>query len=47
LGFFNKGKKKENKNKILMIDARNTFRKVSSTINDFSDDQLEGFNGNY
>jgi len=40
--FFNKGKKKENKNKILMIDARNTFRKVSSTINDFSDDQLEG-----
>lgn len=25
-----------------MIDARNTFRKVSTTINDFSDDQLEG-----
>ena len=25
-----------------MIDARNTFRKVSTTINDFTDDQLEG-----
>ncbi len=42
LWFFNKGKKKENKDKILMIDARNTFRKVSTTINDFSDEQLEG-----
>ncbi|WJJ98232.1 type I restriction-modification system subunit M [Algibacter luteus] len=40
--FFNKGKKKENKDKVLMIDARNTFRKVSTTINDFSDEQLEG-----
>ncbi len=42
LWFFNKGKKKENKDKILMIDARNTYRKVSTTINDFSDEQLEG-----
>ncbi len=42
LWFFNKGKRKENKDKILMIDARNTYRKVSSTINDFSDEQLEG-----
>lgn len=25
-----------------MIDASNTYRKVSSTIHDFSDDQLEG-----
>jgi type I restriction enzyme M protein len=25
-----------------MIDARNTFNKVSSTINDFSDEHLEG-----
>ena len=25
-----------------MIDARNTFRKVNQTINDFSPDQLEG-----
>ena len=42
LWFFNKGKKAENKNKILMIDARNTYRKVTSTINDFSEEQLEG-----
>ena len=26
-----------------MIDARNTFRKVNTTINDFTPDQLEGF----
>lgn len=25
-----------------MIDARNTFNKVSTTINDFTDEQLEG-----
>ncbi len=42
LWFFNKGKKKENKNKILMIDARNTFRKVTTTINDFSEEHLYG-----
>lgn len=42
LWFFNKGKKQENKDKILMIDARNSYRKVSSTINDFDDEQLEG-----
>lgn len=40
--FFNKDKKAENKDKVLMIDARNTYRKISSTIQDFSDDQLEG-----
>lgn len=40
LWFFNKSKK--DKNTILMIDARNTFRKVTQTINDFSPDQLEG-----
>ncbi len=40
--FFNKGKKKANKDKILMIDARNTFRKVTTTINDFTDEHLEG-----
>ncbi len=40
--FFNKGKKKENKDKVLMIDARNTYRKVSTTINDFSEEHLEG-----
>lgn len=42
LWFFNKGKKKENKDKILMIDARNVYRKVSTTINDFSEEQLHG-----
>lgn len=42
LWFFNKGKKEENKNKILMIDARNVYRKVSTTINDFTEEQLEG-----
>jgi type I restriction enzyme M protein len=42
LWFYDKGKKQENKKKILMIDARNVFRKVSTTINDFSDDHLEG-----
>ena len=42
LWFFDKGKKKENKDKILMIDARNVYRKVSSTVNDFSPDQMEG-----
>ena len=42
LWFFNKGKKAENQDKILMIDARNTYRKVTTTINDFSEEQLEG-----
>lgn len=42
LWFYNKGKKPENKNKILMIDARNVYRKVSTTINDFSDEQMFG-----
>ncbi len=40
LWFFNKGKK--DRDKILMIDARNTYRKVTSTINDFSEEQMEG-----
>lgn len=40
--FYDKGKRKENKDKILMIDARNVFRKISTTINDFSEEQLEG-----
>jgi len=40
--FFNKNKNNNNKNNILMIDARNTFRKVTQTICDFSQDQLEG-----
>lgn len=40
LWFFDKGKPQANKDKILMLDARNTYRVVSSTINDFSDGQL-------
>ena len=40
LWFLDKGKPQASKNKILMLDARNTYRVVSSTINDFSDGQL-------
>lgn len=40
LWFFNKNK--QEKDSILMIDARNTFRKVNSTVNDFTPDHLEG-----
>ena len=40
LWFLDKGKPETNRNKILMIDARNTYRVVNSTINDFSDGQL-------
>jgi len=40
LWFLDKGKPKKNRKKILMIDARNTYRVVNSTINDFSDGQL-------
>jgi type I restriction enzyme M protein len=35
-------KNMQNKDTILMIDSRNTYRKVNSTINDFNPDQLEG-----
>ena len=38
--FFNK--KKKEKNSILFIDAKNTFRKLSQTLNDFNQDQMEG-----
>jgi type I restriction enzyme M protein len=40
--FYDKGRPKSKKDKILMLDARNVFRKVTSNINDFSEDQLEG-----
>jgi len=43
LWFLDKGKRPENKNKILMLDARNTYRVINSTINDFSDGQLLNF----
>ncbi len=41
LWFFDKNKIEQNKDKILMIDARNIFRKVTRTINDFSPEQLK------
>jgi type I restriction enzyme M protein len=34
--FLDKGKTPENKDKVLMIDTRNTYRKVNTTLNDFS-----------
>ena len=41
--FLDKGKRPENQKKILMIDARNTYRTVTSTINDYSPGQLVNF----
>ena len=40
--FFNRGKRKEVRDKVLMIDARKTYREVNSTLHDFSPDQMEG-----
>ncbi|ART81722.1 N-6 DNA methylase [Oceanisphaera profunda] len=42
--FLDKDKPAANKKKILMIDARNTFRVVTNTINDYSPGQLTNFN---
>lgn len=42
LWFLDKGKSEANKSKILMIDARNTFRQVNTTLRDFTPDQMEG-----
>ena len=41
LWFFNKSKPSELKDKVLMIDARNIFRKVTKKIYDFSPEQLQ------
>lgn len=41
LWFFNKAKQAELKDKVLMIDARNVFRKVTRKIYDFSPEQLQ------
>jgi len=41
LWFFNKAKPAEHKDKVLMIDARNIFRKVTRKIYDFSPEQLQ------
>lgn len=38
--FYDKGKHPQNKDKILMLDARNMYRVVNTTINDFSPGQL-------
>jgi len=43
LWFYDRAKEKDKKrhDKILMLDARKVFRKVTTTINDFSPEQLE------
>ena len=41
LWFFDKGKPKERRDEILMIDAQNIHRKVTRVINDFSPEQLQ------
>lgn len=40
LWFFNKAKPARHKNKVLMLDARNVYRKVTRKIFDFSPEQL-------
>ncbi|HNT87083.1 MAG TPA: class I SAM-dependent DNA methyltransferase, partial [Candidatus Hydrogenedentes bacterium] len=40
LWFFDRGKPAERRDTVLMIDARNVFRKVNRKINDFSPEQL-------
>jgi type I restriction enzyme M protein len=42
LWFLDRGKAEKNKNKILMIDARNTFRQINATLRDFSPEQMQG-----
>jgi type I restriction enzyme M protein len=41
LWFLNKGKPKEHRNKVLMVDARTVYRKVTRKIYDFSPEQLK------
>lgn len=41
LWFLDKGKPKEHRNKVLMLDARNVYRKVTRKIYDFSPEQLQ------
>jgi len=40
LWFFDRGKPKARRDKVLMIDARNVYRKVTRKINDFSPEHL-------
>jgi len=41
LWFFNKAKPQAHQDKVLMIDARNVYRKVTRKIMDFSPEQLQ------
>lgn len=41
LWFFNRNKSDDHKDKVLMIDARNTYRKVTRKIYDFTPEQLK------
>ena len=41
LWFFDKNKPKDKKDKVLMLDARNIFRKVTRKVYDFSPEQLK------
>jgi type I restriction enzyme M protein len=41
LWFFDRAKPKERKDKVLMLDARNVYRKVTRKINDFSPEQMK------
>jgi type I restriction enzyme M protein len=41
LWFFDKGKPEERKDKILFIDARNTFTQVTRAVREYSTEQLE------
>src|SRR5207237_3107482 len=41
LWHFDKGKPPERRDQVLMLDARNIYRKVTRTINDFSPEQLQ------
>ena len=41
LWFFDRGKPKEHRDKVLMLDARNIYRKVTRKIYDFSTEQMQ------
>lgn len=44
LWFFDKGKREENKDKVLFIDARNYYTVVDRTLNEWSDWQMKNLN---
>src|SRR5262245_38538494 len=41
LWFFNRAKPKDRRDQVLMLDARNIYRKVTRKINDFSPEQMQ------